>query len=192
MFRTYSIKFIFLFFVYYIFKSIILVVFTGLNLERNEQPSSIETLRSSLDSEQNYQKALESIDIFVLDRDGFELIPEQIEIHKSVGASQNLKDVIQALLEASKNGLQTAIPEGTRLYEAYIDEKICYLDFSRELYGKHIGGTRAEFLTISSILKTVQANFMDRIDQVHILIEGGQEVKSIAGHIDISRSFSIR
>ena len=59
----------------------ILVIFTGLNLERNEQPSSIETLRSSLDSEQNYQKALESIDIFVLDRDGFELIPEQIEIH---------------------------------------------------------------------------------------------------------------
>ena len=170
----------------------ILVVFTGLNLERNEQPSSIETLRSSLDSEQNYQKALESIDIFVLDRDGFELIPEQIEIHKSVGASQNLKDVIQVLLEASKNGLQTAIPEGTRLYEAYIDEKICYLDFSRELHGKHIGGTRAEFLTISSILKTVQANFMDRIDQVHILIEGGQEVKSIAGHIDISRPFSIR
>ncbi len=170
----------------------ILVVFTGLNLERNEQPSSIETLQSSLGSEQNYQKALESIDIFVLDRDGFELILEQIEIHKSVGASQNLKDVIQALLEASKNGLQTAIPEGTRLYEAYIDEKTCYLDFSRELYGKHLGGTRAEFLTISSILKTVQANFMDRIDQVHILIEGGQEVKSIAGHIDISRSFSIR
>ncbi len=170
----------------------ILVVFTGLNLERNEQPSSIETLQSSLGSEQNYQKALESIDIFVLDRDGFELIPEQIAIHKSVGASQNLKGVIQALLEASKNGLQTAIPEGTRLYEAYIDEKTCYLDFSRELYGKHLGGTRAEFLTISSILKTVQANFMDRIDQVHILIEGGQEVKSIAGHIDISRSFSIR
>ena len=170
----------------------VLVVFTGLNLERNEQPSSIETLQSSLGSEQNYQKALESIDIFVLDRDGFELIPEQIEIHKSVGYSQNLKDVIQALLEASKNGLQTAIPEGTRLYEAYIDEKTCYLDFSRELYGKHLGGTRAEFLTISSILKTVQANFMDRIDQVHILIEGGQEVKSIAGHIDISRSFSIR
>ena len=100
--------------------------------------------------------------------------------------------MIQALLEASKNGLQTAIPEGTRLYEAYIDKKTCYLDFSRELFGKHLGGTRAEFLTISSILKTVQANFMDRIDQVHILIEGGQEVKSIAGHIDISRSFSIR
>ena len=103
----------------------ILVVFTGLNLERNEQPSSIETLQSSLGSEQNYQKALESIDIFVLDRDGFELIPEQIAIHKSVRASQNLKDVIQALLEASKNGLQPAIPEGTRLYEAYIDEKTC-------------------------------------------------------------------
>ena len=58
----------------------ILVVFTGLNLERNEQPSSIETLQSSLGSEQNYQKALESIDIFVLDRVGFELIPEQIAI----------------------------------------------------------------------------------------------------------------
>ena len=71
----------------------VLVVFTGLNLERNEQPSSIETLQSSLGSEQNYQKALESIDIFVLDRDGFELIPEQIEIHKSVGASQNLKEL---------------------------------------------------------------------------------------------------
>ena len=37
----------------------VLVVFTGLNLERNEQPSSIETLQSSLGSEQNYQKALE-------------------------------------------------------------------------------------------------------------------------------------
>ena len=45
---------------------------------------------------------------------------------------------------------------------------------------------------ISSILKTVQANFSDRIEQVHILIEGGQEIKSIAGHIDISRPFSIQ
>jgi len=171
----------------------ILIIFTNLNSKGyEEQLLNIDTLQSSLDSEQNYQKALESIDIFILDRDGFGLIPKQIEIQQSDSSSQNLKDVIQALLEATKNGFQTAIPEGTRLYEAYTDEDTCYLDFSRELYEKHIGGTRAEFLTISSILKTVQANFPDRIEQVHILIEGGQEIKSIAGHIDISRPFSIQ
>ena len=171
----------------------ILIIFTNLNSKGyEEQRLNLDTLQSNLDSEQNYQKALESIDIFVLDRDGFGLIPKQVEIHRSASSSQNLKDVIQALLEATKNGFQTAIPEGTRLYEAYTDGYTCYLDFSRELYEKHIGGTRAEFLTISSILKTVQANFPDRIEQVHILIEGGQEIKSIAGHIDISRPFSIQ
>ena len=171
---------------------LILIVFTNLNSKKKDkQPSNIETLQLSPVSNQNYQAELESIDIFVLDSDQFELIPKQIEIHQSGSVSQNLKDVIQALLEASKNGFQTTIPEATRIYEAYIDGKTCYLDFSRELFGKHIGGTKAEFLTISSILKTVRANFLDHIEQVHILIEGGQEIKSIAGHIDISRPFGI-
>lgn len=170
----------------------VLIVFTSLNSKKNKQPPNTETLRLSQDSKQDYQKTLESIDIFVLDRDRSELIPKQIEVHQSGSVSRNLKHVIQALLDAPKDGFQTAIPEATRIYEAYVDGKTCYLDFSRELSGGHIGGTRAEFLTVSSILKTVQANFVDYIDQVHILIEGGQEVKSIAGHIDISRSFSIR
>ena len=114
---------------------LILIVFTNLNSKKKDkQPSNIETLQLSPVSNQNYQAELESIDIFVLDSDQFELIPKQIEIH---------------------------------------------------------GGTKAEFLTISSILKTVRANFLDHIEQVHILIEGGQEIKSIAGHIDISRPFGI-
>ena len=77
----------------------ILIIFTNLNSKGyEEQLLNIDTLQSSLDSEQNYQKALESIDIFILDRDGFGLIPKQIEIQQSGSSSQNLKDVIQALL----------------------------------------------------------------------------------------------
>ena len=67
---------------------LILIVFTNLNSKKKDkQPSNIETLQLSPVSNQNYQTELESIDIFVLDSDQFELIPKQIEIHQSGSVS---------------------------------------------------------------------------------------------------------
>ena len=98
---------------------------------------------------------------------------------------ERLKQIINALLEETPPTLINTIPKGTLLYEVYLDEQsTAYLDFSGALSAAHIGGTTAELLTVQTILNTVRANFGDDIQHVQILIEG-QEVDTIAGHIDI-------
>ena len=83
------------------------------------------------------------------------------------------------------------IPKGTLLYEVYLDEQsTAYLDFSGALSAAHIGGTTAESLTVQTILKTVQSNFGEDIQNAQLLIEG-QEVDTIAGHVDISKPLSL-
>ena len=71
--------------------------------------------------------------------------------------------------------------------EVFLDEKGCaYVDFSRAISEKHLGGTSGELATIASIVNTLAANFPEEIRKVRILIDG-KEARTIAGHIDISR-----
>ena len=71
------------------------------------------------------------------------------------------------------------------------DQSTAYLDFSSHLTEAHIGGTTAELLTVTAILKTVHMNFREQIQKVQILIEG-QEFDTIAGHVNISSPLSLR
>ena len=131
-------------------------------------------------------KSLQDVDLFFFDVESIRLVREKRELHLSLELPNRLRQIIRVLISGSDHGLKGTIPSGTFLYEAYVDaQSTAYLDFSRHLAEAHIGGTTAEIITIKSILQTVFANFPEKIQSVQILIEG-QEVNTIAGHIDIS------
>jgi spore germination protein GerM len=135
----------------------------------------------------NAQPPLQKFDLFFFDVETLELVREERQLRVSRQLFEHLKQILNALLAGSTSGLRNTIPNGTFLYEVYIDDRsIAYLDFSRHLTEVHIGGTTAEILTVQSILRTVHANFSGQIETVQILIEG-QEVDTLAGHIDISK-----
>lgn len=134
---------------------------------------------------------LQQIALYFFQPETLELVDFPYELHLSSDKLERLKQIISALLEQSPPALMSTIPNGTLLYEVYLDEQsTVYLDFSGALSASHIGGTSAELLTIQTILNTVRANFGEQIQHVQILIEG-QEVDTIAGHVDISKPLSL-
>ncbi|MDE0043869.1 MAG: GerMN domain-containing protein [Candidatus Poribacteria bacterium] len=134
---------------------------------------------------------LQQIRLYFFQPESLELVDFTHELHLSNDKLERLKQIIGALLEQSPPALTNTIPKGTLLYEVYLDEQsTVYLDFSGALSAAHVGGTSAELLTVQTILKTVRANFGKDIQNVQILIEG-QEVDTIAGHVDISKPLSL-
>ena len=133
----------------------------------------------------------EDANLFFFDAESHKLVREKRAMHLTAELPNRLKQIIGALINGSDHGLMSVIPIGAILHEVYVDsESIAYLDFSRHLTHAHIGGTTAEMVTIKSILHTVYANFPKKIQRVQILIEG-QQVTTIAGHIDISHPLAL-
>ena len=129
----------------------------------------------------------QDVNLFLLDANTFTLVPIKIERRLHRELTPRLSQVVKALLEETPPNFRNTIPRGTELNEVYIDsQQTAYLDFSSHLTDGHIGGTTAEFLTVTAILKTVFDAFPDDIKQVQILIDG-EEVKTIAGHLNLSQ-----
>ena len=137
------------------------------------------------------QTQLQKCTLFFFDTNSLRLAGEERELNLSQDLTERLKQTITELLKDSISGLYQTIPQGTRLYEVYVDEQsTVYLDFSHHLKDEHIGGTTSEALIVAAILRTVKVNFPDEIRKVQILIEG-LETDTIGGHIDISRPLSL-
>jgi hypothetical protein len=164
-----------------------LIVFWPKSPQPSPTPPPIATDIDSLGLELPLQQST----LFFYDANALELTRHEVQLRLSQDTDKRLEEIVKALTETSPDDLINPIPKGTSLYAAYLDDhSTAYLDFSRDLADAHIVGTMAEFLTVSAILQTVQANFPDQISRVQILIEG-QEVDTLAGHIDISKPLSL-
>lgn len=130
----------------------------------------------------------QEVNLFLLDATTLTLVPIKIErrLHTD-DLTKRLNQVVTALIQETPPNFRNTIPRGTELHEVYIDnQQTAYLDFSSHLTDGHIGGTTAEFLTVTAILKTVFDAFPEYIKQVQILIDG-KEIKTIAGHLNLSQ-----
>ena len=131
--------------------------------------------------------ALQHVNLFLLESDGLKLTPINVELRLYSELTERLKQIVLALIKETPTNYRNPIPRGTLLNEVYIDtQKTAYLDFSHHLTDGHIGGTTAEFQTVTAILKTVFDAFPDNILHVQILIDG-KETETLAGHINLSQ-----
>lgn len=79
--------------------------------------------------------------------------------------------------------LLVTIPPGAVLKSVVVTDELAKADFNLELKTKHWGGSLGEMTTVYSIVNTLTQ--FPEIERVQILIEG-QEVESLAGHLDLS------
>ncbi len=127
------------------------------------------------------------VNLFILESDGLELTPIRVELRLYEDTTERIKQIISALVDETPTNYRNPIPRGTILNEVYIDtQKTAYLDFSHHLSDGQIGGTTAELLTVSAILKTVFDAMPEEIKHIQILIDG-EEVETLAGHLNISQ-----
>lgn len=93
-----------------------------------------------------------------------------------------------SLLLAGEGGLATPVPAGTELRSLHsLEGGLLLLDFNESLAAAFPGGTAAELEFIYFMVNNLCYNFPE-IKKVKFLI-GGNEVKSLAGHIDLERPF---
>ena len=129
----------------------------------------------------------QEVHLFLFDTTALTLVPVKTERRLHAELTERLSQVVTALIQETPPNFRNTIPRGTVLNTAYVDsQKTAYLDFSSHLTNGHIGGTTAELLTITAILKTVFDAFPDNIKQVQILIDG-EEVKTLVGHLNLSQ-----
>jgi spore germination protein GerM len=118
------------------------------------------------------------------DRDG--LLPEEREIAFSPDLAQQLRTVVEELAKGSTTGLVGTLPAGTRVLEVFVQARgVAYVDLSSEAASGLPGGSKAELLTVYSVVNTIVTNF-PAVSRVRIVV-GDQPVTSFGGHVDISR-----
>lgn len=127
--------------------------------------------------------------LFFAKRDEEGLAGETRQVAVGEEISEEVRGVVQALLEGPESGAVSPIPPGTKLLDAFYepDSAVVYLDFSGELVAGHPGGSAAEYYTIAAIIRTIAENF-PQVRGVQILVEGYQ-VGTIGGHIDADGPF---
>jgi germination protein M len=94
-----------------------------------------------------------------------------------------------SLLLAGDSGHITPVPDGVQLRSLHylVTPQMLLLDFSESLGGAFPGGTTAELEFIYFMVDNICYNFRE-IKKVKFLI-GGNESKTLAGHIDLERPF---
>ena len=94
-----------------------------------------------------------------------------------------------SLLLAGDSGHITPVPGGVQLRSLHylVAPQMLLLDFSESLGGAFPGGTTAELEFIYFMVDNICYNFRE-IKKVKFLI-GGNESKTLAGHIDLERPF---
>jgi hypothetical protein len=117
-----------------------------------------------------------------LDREG-KLAPVTALLPWTEHTEEKIKFALELLILGDGNYTRT-LPKNTKVKRVFIDAaKVIYLDFSKDLVKDHPGGVWTETLTVTSICKTLFANF--EAHSIRILADG-KELNTLAGHIDLN------
>jgi sporulation and spore germination protein len=116
--------------------------------------------------------------------------PVAIQLPLSADPLQRSKQVLHALIASAPTAEQRTIPEDTELLGFYIlGDGTAVADFSDALASEIPSGILSEQMTLDSITKTLEVN-VPTLRRLKILIHG-QEVETLAGHIDLTGFFDL-
>jgi hypothetical protein len=119
------------------------------------------------------------------DREG--LLPEEREVAFSPDLARQLRTVVEELARGSTTGLLATLPEGTRVHDVFVQARgVACVNLSAEAASGLPGGSRAELLTVYSVVNTIVTNF-PAVGRVQIVVND-QAIPSLGGHVDLSRA----
>lgn len=135
-----------------------------------------------------YQNAKESVALFFAEnvKENLYLKPVIVELEIPNPADKP-KLVLDALLKGPPAGTQFLpfFPEGTRVLGVKVSDGLAEVNLNRKATQLNVG-SEGEALAVASIVNTLTK--LPEIFKVKIIIEG-EEVESLAGHVDLSETF---
>jgi hypothetical protein len=118
------------------------------------------------------------------------LMPVTVELPLSKDPTVRAKQVLNTLLAGPVDGeLRTLPPDAVLLAFYLLPDGTAIADFSEALATAIPSGIESEQLAVDSISKTLEAN-VPQVRWLKILIHG-QEVDTLAGHLDLTRTFLV-
>jgi hypothetical protein len=118
------------------------------------------------------------------------LAPVSIQLPLSADPAQRAKQVLHALIVLAPTPDERTLPADTEVLGFYIlSDGSAVADFSDALVSETPSGILSEQLVIDSITQTLQNN-LPSLRRLKILIHG-QEVETLAGHIDLTGFFDL-
>ena len=118
------------------------------------------------------------------------LKPVTVELPLSNDPVLRAKEVLNTLLAGPVDPEARTLPPDAALLAFYIlPDGTAIADFSEALGTSIPSGIQSEQLAIDSIARTLEAN-VPQVQRIKILIHG-QEVETLAGHIDLTQTFRV-
>jgi hypothetical protein len=125
--------------------------------------------------------------LYFASEDGLRLVPAEREVALAEGVVAQARSILEAQLSAeAPPSLVSTIPAGAALRGIFVSEQHeAFVDLDPAIRTAHPGGTLQELMTVYTIVNALTTNLPD-LHEVQILI-GGQEVDTLAGHVDLRR-----
>lgn len=119
------------------------------------------------------------------------LSPVEIELGLSADPVLRAKQVLDTLIAGPVDADLRTLPSDAVLLEFYLlKDGTAIADFSEALATELPSGIQSEQLAVDSITRTLEANVV-QVRRIKILIHG-QEVDTLAGHLDLTGFFLLR
>lgn len=125
--------------------------------------------------------------LYFASEDGLRLVPTERDVPLAAGAVAQARSIIEAQLSAEPAApLMSTIPKGATLRGVFVSERNeAFVDLDPVIKTAHAGGSHQELMTVYTIVNALLTN-LPNLQEVQILI-GGQEVDTLAGHVDLRR-----
>ncbi len=122
--------------------------------------------------------------LYYVSTDGLRLVGVEREIPYGDGTAEQARRIMEAQIGDAPAPYVTAFPSGTTLRAVFVtDRGDAFVDLSRQVSTNHMGGSLAELFTVYAVVDALTTN-LPAITGVQILVDG-QEVDTLAGHIDL-------
>jgi hypothetical protein len=116
--------------------------------------------------------------------------PTEVELSLSADPAQRARQVMDTLITEAPTPEQRTLPEDAALVGFYLlPDGTAVADFSDSLSSETPSGILSERLAVDSIVQTLKSN-LPAARRLKILIHG-QEVDTLAGHVDLTGFFEL-
>jgi Sporulation and spore germination len=125
--------------------------------------------------------------LYFASADGLRLVPVESEVALAEGVVAQARSIVESQLAApAPPPLVSTIPKGATLRGIFVSQRNeAFVDLDPSIRTAHPGGTLQELMTVYTIVNALLSN-LPNLQEVQILI-GGQEVDTLAGHVDLRR-----
>lgn len=165
------------------------VLFTGLSRLLNAPAPSTEAPAAPVAPAAAVAPAVPRIKatLYFASEDGMRLVPAEAEVPLAEGVVAQARSIVEAQLSAeAPSPLLSTIPKGAALRGIFISQRNeAFVDLDPAIRSAHPGGTLQELMTVYTIVNVLLTN-LPNLREVQLLI-GGQEVDTLAGHVDLRR-----